>query len=72
MKASDVWFRLAVEKKRMVSSGELRLLCWDISRQMADIPAVGRHTSTRKIHQMTISNISVNPVMRGVPGVCSA
>jgi len=33
MKASDIWFRLIAEKKRMVSSGELRLLCRGIGRQ---------------------------------------
>jgi len=33
MKASDIWFRLVADKKRMVSSGELRLLCREIGRQ---------------------------------------
>jgi len=32
MKASDIWFRLVAEKKRMVSTGELRLLCREIGK----------------------------------------
>ncbi|MFH1721721.1 MAG: hypothetical protein ABH950_03855 [Candidatus Altiarchaeota archaeon] len=32
MKASDIWFRFVAQKKRIVSSEELRLLCQEIGR----------------------------------------
>lgn len=32
MKASEIWFRLVAEKKKMVSSEELRLLCREITK----------------------------------------
>lgn len=32
MKASEIWFRLVAEKRRMVSSGDLRLLCRETGR----------------------------------------